>query len=86
MHVLGSILQDSSIAGSGKVTKPIQLLTSFAIQHVKNTLNTQDGEVVVKPLDSVRHSLHLPNNPVNHLFYLCTFVGERQTLPLDFFK
>jgi hypothetical protein len=86
MHVLGNIFQDSSIAGSGKVAKPIQLLTSFAVQHVKNGLNAQDGEVVIKLPDSVRHNLHLPNNPMNHLFYLCTFVRERQTLRWDFIK
>jgi hypothetical protein len=48
--------------GSGKVVEPTQLLTSFTIQHVKDALDTQDGEVVVKLLDSVRHSLHLLDN------------------------
>jgi hypothetical protein len=77
VHIFGNILQHSSIAGSGKVVKPTQLLTSFTIQHVKDALNTQDGKVVVKLLDSVRHSLHLPDNSVNHLFYLRTFVEEQ---------
>jgi hypothetical protein len=77
VHVFRNIFQHNSITGSGKVTKLTQLLTSFTVQHVKDALDTQDGEVVVKPPDSVRHSLHLPDHPLNHLLYLCTFVGEQ---------
>jgi hypothetical protein len=47
MHVLGNILQDSSIEGSNQLTKPIQFLTAFTMQHVKDTLDTQYGEVVI---------------------------------------
>jgi hypothetical protein len=76
VHVFRNIFQHNRIAGSGKVTKLTQLLTSFTVQHVKDALDTQDDEVVVKPPDSVWHNLHLPDNLVNHLFYLHTFVGE----------
>jgi hypothetical protein len=86
VHVLRNIFQHSSIVGSGKVVKSTQLLTSFIVRYIKDTLDTQDGEVVIKPLDSVQHSLHLPDNAVNNIFYLRTFVGERQTLCLDFIK
>jgi hypothetical protein len=63
--------------GSGKVAKPSQLPTSFVVQHVKDALDTQDGEDVIKLPDSVWHTLQLPDNRVSHLFYLQTFVGER---------
>jgi hypothetical protein len=46
----------------------------------------KDGEVVVKPPDSIWHNLDLPDNPINYLFYLRTSVGEWQTLRLDFIK
>jgi hypothetical protein len=60
--------------GDSKVVKPIQFLTSFAMQHIENTFDAQDGEVVIEPPDDIRRRFYLFGYLVNHFFHHHTFV------------
>jgi hypothetical protein len=59
MHTLGNIFQDSGITRSSQVVKSCQFLTPFAVWHVENALDTQNGEVVIQSPDCIWHSFPL---------------------------
>jgi hypothetical protein len=82
MHILWNIFQDRDVTGTSQATKSAQFLTPFAVQHTKNTLDARDGEVAIQSSDSIWNRFYFPDNPVDHIFHLCAFVGEGQTLLL----
>jgi hypothetical protein len=86
MHVISNILQDGDVTGNSQVTKPDQLLTPFTILQIENTLDTQNGEVVIQLLDHIWHSFHFLSNSVEHFLHLRTFAREGQTLCLNLVK
>jgi hypothetical protein len=51
-----------------KVSKPTQFLIPFAMQHIENTFDAQDGVVVTKPLDGIQHNFYLFSYPVDDFF------------------
>jgi hypothetical protein len=82
MHILQNILQDRIIMGTSQVMKSAQFLTPFPVQHTKDTLDTQNGEIVIQSPDSIWHRFQLPDNPVDLLLHFLTYVGGRTAIAL----